>query len=164
MRMDPRQRFLSKVRKTSTCWLWAGHVMKNGYATFWFLRKPVLVHRFSYEMHVGPIPEGKQLDHKCHVTHCVNPDHLRPVTQKQNNENVAGPIGSNTSGARGVTWNKERKKWHVRVRHNRQCHSGGHFTDLREAEQAAIALRNKLFTHNIETGCTGEPIKQEQAA
>ena len=41
-------------------------------------------HRFAYEMLVGPIPEGLDLDHLCRVRHCVNPNHLEPVTRSEN--------------------------------------------------------------------------------
>ena len=44
----------------------------------------VLAHRWSYEYHVGPIPDGLQLDHLCRVRHCVNPQHLEPVTAREN--------------------------------------------------------------------------------
>lgn len=36
-------------------------------------------------MFVGPIPEGLHLDHLCRVRRCVNPAHLEPVTQAENN-------------------------------------------------------------------------------
>lgn len=43
----------------------------------------------AYEMYVGPIPEGMQLDHLCRVRHCVNPAHLEVVTQQENMRRVA---------------------------------------------------------------------------
>jgi len=42
------------------------------------------MHRWYYEQHKGPIPEGLQLDHLCGVRPCLNPDHLEPVTQTEN--------------------------------------------------------------------------------
>ena len=44
-----------------------------------------VAHRYIYEREVGPIPAGKHLHHKCHVTQCVNPEHLEPTTPRQNN-------------------------------------------------------------------------------
>lgn len=42
------------------------------------------VHRVAYELRVGPIPEGMQIDHLCRVRRCVNPAHLEPVSQTEN--------------------------------------------------------------------------------
>lgn len=70
----------------SGCWLWTGHVSIYGYAKFapkWKV-PPLYAHRFSYEVHVGPIPPEMVIDHKCRVRCCVNPDHLEVVTQKEN--------------------------------------------------------------------------------
>lgn len=82
------QRFLRKVDIVSGgCWLWNGNRYRNGYGQF-RLSQPrrcmVLAHRFAYEQFVGPIPEGKELDHLCRVRHCVRPDHLEPVTRSEN--------------------------------------------------------------------------------
>lgn len=55
---------------------------------------------------------------------------------------------SNTSGYRGVDWHKQLGKWRVRVGHNGRYYSGGLFTDVEEANAAAIELRKKLYTHN----------------
>src|SRR3546814_19356891 len=41
-------------------------------------------HRISYELCVGPIPEGMELDHLCRVRRCVNPAHMEPVTHREN--------------------------------------------------------------------------------
>jgi hypothetical protein len=50
-------------------------------------------HRVVYEILVGPIPSGLQLDHICSVPWCVNPDHLEPVTAKENTRR--GSTGQN---------------------------------------------------------------------
>jgi hypothetical protein len=80
-------RFLDKilVPATGTCWLWGGARNWNGYGHFGISDGHTqLAHRFAYEFFVGPIPMGLQLDHLCRARHCVNPDHLEPVTNREN--------------------------------------------------------------------------------
>ena len=86
----PAERFWPHVEKTETCWLWTGYIKPNGYASFYpgggrHVYK-VYAHRFAYEMLAGPIPEGLEIDHLCNVRHCVNPDHLEPVTYRENTD------------------------------------------------------------------------------
>ena len=68
----------------SGCWLWVGNVSTFGYGTIYHKGKSRRAHRISYEMHVGPVPEGLVLDHLCRVRCCVNPAHLEPVTNAEN--------------------------------------------------------------------------------
>jgi hypothetical protein len=62
------------------CWLWTGRRMPNGYGTYGEL----LAHRLMYQEHVGPIPEGLFILHRCDVPACVNPEHLFPGTARDN--------------------------------------------------------------------------------
>lgn len=66
------------------CWLWTRNASGNGYCYITTDQGKKGVHVVSYEMLVGPIPEGMQLDHLCRVHPCVNPDHLEVVTQTEN--------------------------------------------------------------------------------
>lgn len=77
------ERFWAKVDKTDTCWLWTGAISDTGYGAF---RAEVLTsaHRYSYELNVGPIPDGLVLDHLCRNRACCNPEHLEAVTQRVN--------------------------------------------------------------------------------
>lgn len=66
------------------CWIYTGKLGKNGYGYIGVDGKTKLAHRVSYELSIGPIPEGLQLDHLCRVRSCINPDHLEPVTNREN--------------------------------------------------------------------------------
>lgn len=82
--MTTRERFWAKVNKTDSCWLWQAARNNTGYGVFWRDRRVGVAHRYAYELVVGEIPEGLQLDHLCRVRHCVNPAHLEPVTNREN--------------------------------------------------------------------------------
>ena len=80
-------RFFDKVimLRDSGCWLWVGCKNKNGYGLFKNdNNKTITAHRTSYEHWNGVIPKGLVMDHLCRVRHCVNPDHLEAVTQREN--------------------------------------------------------------------------------
>lgn len=81
----PLERWLDRVDKSETCWLWTGRRNANGYGTFDLGYGSVLAHRFGYEAFVGPIPDSLPLDHLCRVHHCVRPAHLEPVSHRENN-------------------------------------------------------------------------------
>ena len=83
-------RFWTKVNKTNGCWLWTSNE-RGGYGLFKFNGKNVQAHRFSYELKNGPISNGLSLDHLCRVTNCVNPNHLEPVTHRENVLRGASP-------------------------------------------------------------------------
>lgn len=85
---DPLSRFLKKIGSTDDCWIWTAATTK-GYGVFWDGSAVVYAHRWSYEHHVGPIPDGLVLDHLCRIPACVNPTHLEPVTLAENTERGA---------------------------------------------------------------------------
>ncbi len=68
------------------CWIWLAGTIPSGYGSFGRGGggNSGVAHRFAYELLVGPIPEGLDLDHLCYVTLCVNPTHLDPVTRSEN--------------------------------------------------------------------------------
>jgi hypothetical protein len=84
MDQSSEERFWAKVNKTDTCWLWIGGQNGVGYGVAWPDGKQTYAHRFAYELLVGPIPSGLDLDHLCRVRYCVRPDHLEPVTRQEN--------------------------------------------------------------------------------
>lgn len=100
-RRPPLERFWEKVKKSDDgCWIWTGTMNTGGYGKFSVQYLQVVAHRWIYEQLIGPIPTGLQLDHLCHNRavalgmceggasclhrRCVNPEHLEPVTQREN--------------------------------------------------------------------------------
>lgn len=73
---------------TDECWHYAGTMQGDGYGIIYATlnHKPIrqLAHRASYETFVGEIPEGLVIDHLCRVRCCINPEHLEPVTLREN--------------------------------------------------------------------------------
>lgn len=77
----PLPPFWHRVEWTPGCWPWLGYLQPSaGYG----MHGRRLAHRVAYELAVGPIPQGLELDHLCRNRGCVNPAHLEPVTHRTN--------------------------------------------------------------------------------
>lgn len=84
--MELPARFTAKyvVDETTGCWLWTAGLNGQGYGHFSLDGRMQRAHRVAYELLVGPVPEGLELDHLCRVRRCVNPAHLEAVTHREN--------------------------------------------------------------------------------
>jgi hypothetical protein len=92
MKQTEKARFLSKVRVSETgCWEWVGAKYSNGYGAFgnqnaqgeW---RANCAHRAAYRLFVAPLIDGLEILHSCDNPGCVNPEHLRQGTRKENME------------------------------------------------------------------------------
>ncbi|HEY5986999.1 MAG TPA: HNH endonuclease signature motif containing protein [Streptosporangiaceae bacterium] len=90
---DPVKRFWSKVDRNGPtpsnrpelgqCWDWTAGKDDKGYGRVGWGGRTLLVHRVAYELAVGPIGP-LTIDHLCRRPPCCNPDHLEPVTIREN--------------------------------------------------------------------------------
>lgn len=128
------RRFLQKVRPGDGCWEWLGNIGPDGYSRFSGVGP---AHRFAYELLIGPIPEGYELDHLCHSMdstclggydcphrRCVNPAHLEPVTKQENGRRSLSPFAVNARKdecPRGHPYTEENTWVYRGSRYCREC-------------------------------------------
>lgn len=122
LRLSPTARFWEKVNKDGpeppafpghgACWVWQGYTGSSGYGRLRVEGVFCQAHRYAYELLVGPIPEGLQLDHLCRVRSCVNPAHLEPVTARENKLRSVPFIRAETPNCpAGHPWDERNTRW-----------------------------------------------------
>jgi len=82
--MIPTEDWIQRVDAEGDCWLWTGGTNTHGYGQVQVKGRRWVTHRLMWETLVGPIEDGLELDHLCRVPACCNPDHLEPVTHREN--------------------------------------------------------------------------------
>lgn len=107
-----------EVQHPGDCWEWLGSKVE-GYGQFRWKYQTFLAHRLSYELLVGPIPEGLTLDHLCRNRACISPAHLEPVTQAENNRRKPHGVKFKTQCKRGHAF--EGSNIYVRSDGTRSC-------------------------------------------
>lgn len=90
------------------CWPWLRGKTDGGYGTIKVKGKTRMVHVVAWELENGPVPKGRNLDHRCHTDDrtccggnscphraCGNPSHLELVTLRENILRGLGPSAEN---------------------------------------------------------------------
>jgi len=135
----------------SGCWIWVGNVGKRGYGVFPYKGKNHYAHRFVYQFFVGDLTDDRELDHICHNTRCVNPDHLRTCTHSQNGKNLK-LNKNNKSGFKGVFWRSDIRKWRASIAVDGRSIYLGLYSSPQEAHAAYCDAARKHFG---EFACAG---------
>jgi len=94
------QRLLNKIKinDVTDCWIWQGGTNNVGYGMIRAEHGMRTTHRVSYEEHKGIIPAGMCVLHSCDNPKCVNPDHLRLGTHRENTQEMIRKGRSNHFG------------------------------------------------------------------
>ena len=118
-----RQKFLSPVLKVDGkgCWIWNQKLSREGYGCSRLGGETVWVHRFVYDRLIGPVPRGKVLDHLCGRKACCNPEHLEPVTARENVIRGGGRGGVNFRKTRCVHGHEFTKENTKIIQGRRRC-------------------------------------------
>lgn len=122
-------RFWRKVQPIDRgCWLWLASKTpgpRGGYGQYGISSGHMIAaHLHLYRTLVGPVPAGLQLDHTCRVRHCVNPQHLEPVTARENSRRGIGFAAVNaraTHCPQGHAYTPRNVRMYKGSRHCRQC-------------------------------------------
>lgn len=120
----------------------AGFLRKDGYRYVWFKRKRWLVHRVAWALHVGAWPD-RPIDHANMNRSDNRIVNLRLASVAENNRNRPKQ-SNNSSGYKGVTFNKAAGKYQARIMANLTMHYLGYFDDPKDAYDAYCSASKRL--------------------
>lgn len=126
----------------------AGCLTPTGYVYVGIFNKQVFAHRLAWLYMYGVLPPDK-VDHINRNRSDNRISNLRLCNNSENLQNSKVRT-DNTSGFRGVSWEKNRKKWQVYVYVNQRGKFFGYFDDLHEANLVAIKVRKEMHPFNTE--------------
>ena len=73
---------------------------------------------------------------------------MRWVTNSENGQNRS-MSKNNTSGVKGVTWDKRSQKWHARIMINGKQEHIGYFVNIKDAKKARMTSANIVFNIHV---------------
>lgn len=124
----------------------AGSAHSAGYFTVGFSInghvRAFLCHRVVFALAHGRWPIG-EIDHEDRNKASVSIGNLREATHAQNGQNV-GMYAHNTSGVKGVCWDKSQGKWHAQMGFNGRNLYLGLYSTIEEAEATVVWFRQHL--------------------
>ena len=116
-------RFDSKMKKgESGCWEWIGCKSSKRYGCFSLNRQRVYAHCFAYYRANHTIDPSLDVDHECNNKVCVNPEHLKQKTRKENvlrGESIPATNARKTHCIRGHKFTKANT--YIRKNGGRTC-------------------------------------------
>jgi len=124
----------------------------TGYWSIGFQGKQYYCHRVVYKLHNKINIQNTEIDHHDQDKDNNTIENLRIATGNEQQWNQRIRI-TNTSGIKGVTWDKQRNKWRARIGVNGNTYNLGSFENKYEAEKVAIKAREELHG---EFACHGE--------
>ena len=116
----------------SGCWIWLKPIDRYGYGVFSFGGRRMKAHQFAYEFYKGTIPSELEPDHKCRVRCCVNPEHMEPVTHRENT--MRGVSSAAINGRKTHC-----KQGHAYDNHNTRLDAKSGFRNCRACNRIAAA-------------------------
>ena len=148
------ERFWRNVQKTSECWNFQATNYK-GYGTLMVAGRNIAAHRFSWELHCGPIPAGLFVCHKCDNPACVRPDHLFIGTPADNTADMvskgraAGPTNPLRGQQNGNSVLREADVRKIRRLYANGTHNSGRLAPMFGVSQTTICniIRRKVWFH-----------------
>ncbi|MDN6530048.1 MAG: HNH endonuclease [Brevibacterium sp.] len=142
---DPDAAIKARTVQQGDCTVYPTSHDHKGYAYIKIAGVLRKVHRYVWERDRGAIPDRMQIDHTCWNKACYNLDHLRLVTNQQNQMSANGARRNNLStGIRNVSRRKN-GRYAVALRKGGVDHYFGQFDTLDEASEVADRERARLF-------------------
>ena len=121
----------------------AGTLLHSGYAGICIGPKRWQSHRIAWALHYGEWPKD-QIDHINGIKTDNRICNLREATNAQNGKNL-GLSKANTSGHKGVCFDKQTGKWRAIIKVNFKQINIGRYADLQDAINARVAAEQQYF-------------------